>query len=125
MKLTLPEKGASVVAIPHPPSTNNLFVSRGTRRFKSQVYRDWLALAVPIASRLKGPQKYPCRVEVVICGEVNEARDCDNFIKGCLDCLVSAGVLKNDNLRHVRGVSIEYRPQDHPEDVVLVTIVEG
>ncbi len=114
-----------VVALGHPPSTNNLFVTIKGRRFKSQQYRDWLAAAVPLARHLKGPAAYPCAVEMVICGDTNESRDADNFQKAVLDCLVDAGVLMGDSLRHVRKLSIEYRPADHPEAVVLVTIGEG
>ncbi len=115
-----------VVALPWPPSTNHLFISRGNRRFKSQAYRDWLDAARPLAERLMPPYSYPCAVSVVICGEVNESRDGDNFLKPILDCLVSARVLKGDSLRHINELHLRYRPADgNGEAVVLVTIGEG
>lgn len=114
-------RGESVVALPHPPSTNNLFVARGDRRFKAQAYRDWLDVARPLALCLKPPEAYPVAVTIVIAGPVNEGRDGDNFAKPVLDCLVSAGALAGDSLRHVRRVLIEYRPDAADESVVLVS----
>jgi Holliday junction resolvase RusA-like endonuclease len=51
--------------------------------------------------------KYP--VEVIVRPRYNAYRqDLDNFrYKGLLDGLVSAGVLKNDNLRHIQKITLE------------------
>lgn len=51
--------------------------------------------------------EYP--VEIIVRPHFNALRqDLDNFrYKGLLDGLVSAGVLKNDNLKHIQRITLE------------------
>lgn len=63
-----------------------------------------------VASNTKGEQykgNYP--IEIVLKPHYKDHRqDLDNFrYKGILDGLVSCGVLKNDNLRHIQKIVIE------------------
>ena len=55
---------------------------------------------------------YP--VEVIVRPHYNAYRqDLDNFrYKGLLDGLVSAGVLKNDNLKHIQKITLEPKFDD-------------
>lgn len=115
-------RGESVVALPHPPSANNLFVTMGRRRFKSPEYRAWLDIARPLAMCLRPPAKYPCGVTIVIAGPVNMQRDAANFEKAVTDCLVSVGALAGDSLKHVRDVHILHRPDAADSPVVLVSL---
>ncbi len=60
-----------------------------------------------LARGIKYTGKYP--VELTIRPHYNAYRqDLDNFrYKGLLDGLVSAGVLKNDNLKHIQRITLE------------------
>lgn len=86
-----------------PPSTNNLFPSRGTLgggRRKSGEYRQWLTAAgwavklqVPglVAPLFRGP------VAVVVDCGLDRRGDLDNRLKAPLDLLVRMGVLADDS----------------------------
>ena len=66
-------------------------------------------LAILLKSQGKGAVvRYPCRVEVdyTVTDERARAADGDNILKACCDALVWAGILKDDNLRHVDGFTI-------------------
>ena len=53
--------------------------------------------------------RYPCRVRIrySLDDQRKRAGDCDNVAKTVLDSLVWAGVLSDDSMRQVLGVSIE------------------
>ena len=65
---------------------------------------------------------YPC--QLIIKPHYNSKRqDLDNFrFKGILDGLVSAGVIENDNLVHIRKITIE--PVFDKEEIVEIEIKE-
>lgn len=107
--------------VPVPPSTNNLFVTIGRRRFKSPAYRAWLAVAVPLLARLRRPEVFPVRV-LVTAFAINEARDVDNLAKPVSDALVTAGVLPGDSIGAGVWETLQrYRP-DGPDGVAVVRI---
>ncbi len=108
-KLLLP-----VVPVPLCPSTNELFLATGKRRVKSPQYRKWLEQAMRALVYLAPPEAYPCRAELVVRGKINQSRDIDNLIKPVLDACVKAGVIEDDNARHVGRVDIRYEPGDKP-----------
>lgn len=60
-----------------------------------------------LASKKKYTGKYP--VEIIVRPHYNSYRqDLDNCrYKGLLDGLVSAGVIKNDNLKHIQRITLE------------------
>jgi len=98
-----------IVVVPMPPSTNNLFAGRDGR-YPSKAYKAWRKVAYPILAQLGPPQKLPCEVVLTVRGKVNRQRDLDNCAKAPLDGLVAVGVLPGDNVRHVVGVALLYRP---------------
>lgn len=95
-----PKGKRSSVDIPVPPSTNKLFVTRKGRRFKSPEYRAWLRAAVPMLRQLASPDWSPFGVRLTLFddGALSPHRDIDNIIKPVLDCLVKAGVIRNDSI---------------------------
>jgi len=116
---------SAAVELPPPPSVNNLFVTRGRRRFKSPAYRDWLAGAVKDLRAL-GAVRPPVMVRASVCGAVNEARDPDNFWKPILDAAVAAGVIPGDSFRVVRRLELSRGDAGGPPRVVVEFLdVEG
>ncbi len=99
---TIPAALLDLAEITIPPSTNNLFATRGRKRVKTSEYRDWIAGALPILQRLR---KVPGPVIVVVrvMGKVNAQRDLDNLLKPIGDTLKHAGVIADDSIRHVSG----------------------
>ena len=107
--------------LPLPPSVNNLFVTRGNRRFKSPEYRAWLALVIPKLSRLKRVAG-PFEIVLTVFGEVSASRDIDNMIKPVVDACVKADVIGNDTIRQVRRVVAEMKWGSLGEPKVLVEV---
>lgn len=71
------------------------------------------------------PTKFSVEVSIAI-GIVapdRRARDIDNLIKPCLDVLVKAGVIQDDNSKYVRKVSAQWLASG-PPCVVLITSYE-
>ena len=65
---------------------------------------------------------YPCQV-ILRPHYKNMRQDLDNFrYKGILDGLVSAGVIENDNLVHIRKITIE--PVFDDEECIEIEIKE-
>lgn len=118
-----PAAGTALYAeLPLPPSVNNLFVTRGNRRFKSPEYRAWLADAVPKLRALKPPATLPAAITVTVLGALNTARDLDNLLKPVGDALVAAGVLPGDSVKHVRKWAVEWKPGAGGEPVARVEV---
>lgn len=101
-----------------PPSVNRLWRSGRTAAGRVVVYRAtayaaWME-AEALALRLAGarPVPAPVRVAVVVHGgkgfRVN--RDLNNCSKALLDLLVRAGVVADDDVRHVVEESYRYLP---------------
>lgn len=112
---TLPE-----VAVPVPPSANNLFPTVRGRRVVSAAYRAWRAVAHPLLAALAPPAAFPVEVWLTLAGKgVNGRRDVANVEKAVTDALVSVGVLPGDSLKYVTGHHQIYRPDDGPPRVVV------
>lgn len=109
--ILLPGGTETCVELPPPPSTNNLFFTKGKRRFKTDEYKAWLASAVPILSRLKRPD-LPCEIYLYLIGNWNERRDGSNTVKAVEDALVAAGVIPDDSLKYVRREVWVYEEAD-------------
>ena len=112
--------------LPAPPSTNALFANvRGKGRVKTLAYRKWLTNSGLILNASRSGKKLtldaPAAVTIRI-GQCNQARDADNFAKGICDLLVSAGVLRGDNLMHVHRVTAEKAFGDVPAGFVAVHV---
>src|SRR5688500_4047894 len=109
------------VAVPIPPSANRLWLPVPCRNRKGEVkvrlvrtqaYRDWLLVAVPLLrNRLHRPD-LPARVRVSIRGGEgwDDDRDPDNAYKPCSDALVHARLLPDDSSRYVHETSVVFTP---------------
>jgi crossover junction endodeoxyribonuclease RusA len=89
----------STLTLPYPPSANRLWRNLKGRTVKSQVYREWLALAGALAmsQRQKAVQgKY--RLTVLATRPDNRRRDLDNLIKPVSDLLKAVGLIEDDSL---------------------------
>lgn len=101
---------ATVITLPMPPTTNNLFVGTGNRRVKSGPYKSWELragwdLLRQRPPRIKGP------VAVLI--EVSDAESADNWDlcnreKAAMDLLVTQGVIQGDHKRIVREFAMRW-----------------
>lgn len=91
-----------------PPNWNEYINMERTNKFKANNLKQKekkLIWAKTIGEKYEG--KYP--IEIAFKPHFKDFRqDLDNFrYKGLLDGLVSAGVLKNDNLKHIQRITIE------------------
>jgi Holliday junction resolvase RusA-like endonuclease len=100
---------ADSATVPCPPSTNNLFRTVGVKRYRTKEYNAWSELAVPLLATIRPPKEFPVEVVVRVTGKLNVQRDLDNLMKPLLDALVSAGVLAEDDVRHVTGLDAKYK----------------
>lgn len=108
--------------LPLPPSVNNLFAGK-KRRFPTKRYEDWRTEAWAALGYQKPWPRYdePVKVTLAIGRPDNRRRDLDNLLKGPLDLLTSAGILKDDDLVHdvraywcpeVVGCRVEIEPME-------------
>jgi Holliday junction resolvase RusA-like endonuclease len=106
-----------VIALPTPPSTNNLFftVTGGPRRrgrAKTPEYQDWIRQA---GYRLNAQRPSPVRGKVALLIEVAEPstkvrQDIANREKAVTDLLVSHGIIEGDDQRFVREITMRWAP---------------
>lgn len=112
----------SVLMLPFPPTTNNLFASlKSGRRIKSGSYRAWEREADFQLMQQK-PLPYfdnPVMLTLHLGKPDKRKRDPSNYIKAPEDKLVAAGVLEDDELVHdvrarwadeVVGCMVEIQP---------------
>ena len=91
-----------------PPNWNEYInAERKNKYIANNIKQKEKQIVQLITARKKYTGNYP--VEIVLRPHFNAYRqDLDNFrYKGLLDGLVSAGVLKNDNLRHIQKITLE------------------
>lgn len=122
-KLPPPKRDAHTITVPIPPSVNNLFRTTGRMRYKTGEYREWIADTAREFARLIPATAFPVEVWVKVTGKVNRQRDIDNVNKPILDALKAAGVVPDDNLKHVDRVDAWYEPGEG-EPRVVVTVCE-
>ena len=97
----------TVINLPFPPSTNNMFINGSKGRFRSQKYDEWIQEAGLLLNR----QKPPCFIGPVFLtfefqdGRDKRKRDITNLIKAPEDLLVKHGVIQADDNSIVKGVS--------------------
>lgn len=94
-----------------PPSTNHLYPGR-MRRFKSKEYKAWIERVLPVLRGHAQPLTYPVAITFVVRERMNSQADISNRIKATEDLMKTAGVIHNDNVKHVTDVRIQYRPVD-------------
>ncbi len=109
MKAKIEPRSRTWVALPLPPSVNNLFATVGNKRVKTKQYKAWLSDALTALVELKKPAPGKYRIWVVVGGDVDQQRDLDNMLKPIGDVLVAAGIIPGDTVRHVVGWVVDYR----------------
>jgi crossover junction endodeoxyribonuclease RusA len=104
--------GSVTLALPVPPSTNNLFINvRGRGRIKSQRYRDWVLEAHSwLKQQTCGVVIGAYLVEITLPEMIRG--DIDNRIKPISDFLVTEGVTPDD--KYMWKVSVERNPNVPP-----------
>ena len=97
----------TVIELPFPPSTNNLFINGRKGRFRSQKYDTWLQEAGWELQRQR-PAKHVGPVVLFFHFQDNRKpkrpRDVTNLIKAPEDLLVKHGIIEADDDSIVRGV---------------------
>ena len=103
----------TVVQLPFPPSTNNMFINGKHGRFRSQKYDSWIQEAGneilrQRPSKVAGP--------VILSFEFQEGRDgrkrdISNLIKAPEDLLVSHGIIEADDGSIVRKISVAWNTE--------------
>ena len=91
-----------------PPNWNEYInAERKNKYIANNIKQKEKQIVQLLTARKKYTGKYP--VEVIVRPHYNAYRqDLDNCrYKGLLDGLVSAGVLKNDNLKHIQRITLE------------------
>ena len=102
--------GAIVLALPFPPSTNNLFENAPglAASIPTKRYRDWREAAHAEILRQR-PRLAVGPVEATITLEEQSGRhDADNLIKAVLDCLVAHGIIGGDHSAILRRVTAQW-----------------
>lgn len=103
------DKVVTVITLPFPPSTNNLFLNGRKGRFRSQKYDTWLQEAGWELKRQR-PSKVagPVSVKYEFGKPDNRRRDLSNLIKAPEDLLVSYGVIESDDSATVQLLFAEW-----------------
>ena len=117
--VTAMEARGNTATIAIPPTSNNLFLTRGRKRIKTAQYRQWIEANGP---RLRSMQKatvYPVEVRMTIYGGKGFRTNSDiaNREKAATDLLVSCGILIDDSVKFVRKTTAEYVPPASKADV--------
>jgi crossover junction endodeoxyribonuclease RusA len=112
------------IALPWPPSVNNLYLNAGHKRVRSPRYRKWQEEA---GWRLQAarPRHFDGPVEIVIdlCPPDNRRTDADNRNKALLDLLVTHQVIPGDDRRYVRSVTARFTENQVHSCVVTVRAI--
>ena len=91
-----------------PPNWNQYInAERANKHQANNIKQKEKRIVQLLTSRKRYTGKYP--IELIVRPYFNAFRqDLDNFrYKGLLDGLVSAGVIENDNLRHIQKITLE------------------
>ena len=111
------------LALPFPPSVNNLFATVGRRRVPTARYKAWRQeadMTVMVAGRpsISGPVRVHMAMKVPGKGRA----DGDNLCKAPLDCLVRMGVIDGDDHHTVRALSWEWVEDGFPFVVTVESV---
>ena len=95
-----------------PPTVNHLYLQRGGRRYKSPDGRAYQEQVCADMRRQWGQAPYSGHTELRITYLTRDKRrwDIDNRVKALQDCLVLAGVLKDDS--QIRRLVVERTDSD-------------
>ena len=104
----------TVITLPMPPTTNNLFAGNGRRRYRTSQYNTW-AEAAGWELKRQRPASVAGRVSLLIQvaePKTKRAQDLDNKTKALLDLLVFHGVIQGDSQNFVRRIILEWADID-------------
>jgi Holliday junction resolvase RusA-like endonuclease len=110
--------------IPFVPLNWNEYINaERTNKFKASAIKKQEKEQVQwLCANKRYVEGYPCQL-IIRPHYSSKRQDLDNFrYKGILDGLVSAGVIENDNLVHIRKITIE--PVFDKEECVEIEIKE-
>lgn len=109
------------ISLPFPPSVNSMFANvPGKGRVKSKEYKAWTIEALwELKAQKVKPIDGELTINIGLVAPSKRAMDCDNRIKPILDILTQAGVIKDDNNKHVRKVSAEWLASGEPCRVLI------
>ena len=104
----------TVILLPMPPTTNNLFAGNGKRRYRTKEYESWIDEAGWVLSSQR-PSPFVGWVSVLI--EVSEREstnswDLANREKATMDLLVKHKIIQGDNRPYVRKFAMEWADID-------------
>jgi Holliday junction resolvase RusA-like endonuclease len=101
-------EGEQRFVLPWPPSSNNLFLNvRGRGRVLTKEYREWREEAGwTLAAQRARKLTQPVTVAVELNPPSKHAFDLDNRAKALMDLLVLHGVIPDDSIKFVHGVSV-------------------
>lgn len=110
------------VTIPVPPSANSVTGHGRGRHYRSHEYAAWLRAAAAAIRMSQGAEVAPPAVVHIRVGRIRANRDIDNLVKPVLDVLREAGVLADDDTRHVREVRVWLDETAVPPGCATVTV---
>jgi len=98
----------TIINLPFPVSTNNLFINVKRGRIPSQRYADWRqAASWSLKAQRPEPVKGPVMLRYLFQeGQDKRKRDIGNLEKAPTDLLVEHGVIEADDNTIVRGISM-------------------
>ena len=113
--------------IPIPPTANHLWGHRGHMKYRKKEYMEWLDAAGYMIQKAIKPISVPAFVELNVYGGKGfmRSRDLDNCMKAVMDCLQLSGIIANDNVQHVHGISVNYREAQGKKDVARCEVFVG
>ena len=99
----------TIVLLPFPPSTNNLFFTTKYGRARTQRYDSWIQEAGNEILRQR-PRKVagPVKLKFEFQEIDRRPRDISNLIKAPEDLLVKHGIIERDDNSIVRGISADW-----------------
>ncbi len=100
----------TVITLPFPPSTNNMFINTSRGRIRSQKYADWAVeagweMARQRPLKVAGPVNLRFEFQE---GRDKRKRDVTNLIKAPEDLLVKHGIIEADDGSIVRRVEASW-----------------
>ncbi len=104
----------TVILLPMPPTTNNLFAGNGRRRYRTEKYVAWTQEAGWELARQR-PAPVLGKVSLLIeVGEPKTERQMDlaNREKATVDLLVEHRIIQGDSQRYVRRLAMEWADID-------------
>jgi crossover junction endodeoxyribonuclease RusA len=113
------------IALPFPPTVNNLFpTNRKTgKRYPSPEYKRFQkAMAACLTAQKIGQLPVPAVIKIALTPRDTRPRDADNYTKAILDCLVKGGCLPGDDSRYVKAISAYWENPSSKHSGALVMV---